>query len=146
VKQFGRWTAISSSALYLLFATIAIQSQLGGAVGTVAVLPAAITGIVATLAWSRMLASQQGRFAAACTRLLAFLGRYSMSIYVMHIFFTAGVRIALKRLAAHPTPLVTGIEITSATVVGIAMPLAINWVVSKFDLDRWFGIQHMETT
>ena len=55
-------------------------------------------------------------------------------------------RIALKRLASKPGPtlLVTVIEIGAATVAGILLPLGINWLVSKFDLDKWFGLQHME--
>jgi len=84
--------------------------------------------------------------------MLAFWGRYSMSIYVMHIFFTAGVRIVLKRLAvASPQTSGTTIlvaaafEIIAGTSAGIAIPLAINWALSKFDLDPWFGVQHMET-
>ena len=74
-----------------------------------------------------------------------------MSIYVMHIFFTAGIRIALKRLpfvasqpSAGPTLAATALEIAAATVAGIALPVAIHWVVGKFDLDKWFGLQRME--
>jgi fucose 4-O-acetylase-like acetyltransferase len=146
VRQFGQWTAIAATALFALFATIFYQSQLSGSYGAVAVLPAAVAGIVATLAWSRLIAAAQGRFTATFAQTFAFLGRYSMSIYVMHIFFTAGVRIALKRLAANPTAAVTAVEIVGATVLGIALPLGINWIVSKFDLDSWFGLQHMETS
>jgi fucose 4-O-acetylase-like acetyltransferase len=142
VRQFGRWTAIAATALFALFATIFYQSQLGGVYGEIAVLPAAVAGIVATLAWSHMIAASPGRFA----RTFAFLGRYSMSIYVLHIFFTAGIRIALRRLAVTPTAMVTVVEIVAATVLGIMLPLGINWLVSKFDLDRWFGLQHMETS
>jgi fucose 4-O-acetylase-like acetyltransferase len=106
------------------------------------VLPAATAGIVATLAWSRLIA--QARALRPVSSVLAFFGRYSMSIYVMHIFFTAGMRIALKRLGAHPTTLITLVEITAAMVAGTLLPLAINWLVSKFELDAWFGLQHME--
>jgi fucose 4-O-acetylase-like acetyltransferase len=147
VRQFGRWVAIAATVLFILFAIVDYQSQFPGALSAPAALPAGIAGIIATLAWSRMLASRGGWFAA----MIAFWGRYSMSIYVMHIFFTAGTRIALKRLpfaasqpSAGPTMAATALEIAAATVAGIALPLAINWVVSKFDLDRWFGLQHME--
>ena len=71
-----------------------------------------------------------------------------MSIYVLHIFFTAGVRIALKRLAPRPgtAPSLTAtvIEMVAATVLGILLPLGINWIVSRARLDKWFGLQHME--
>jgi len=145
VKQFGRWTAISSSVLFGLFATLFFQSHLGGAVADFAALPAGISGIVATLAWARLLAPYRN----VSVKVLAVCGRYSMSIYVTHIFVTAGVRIALKRIShgspAGPTVLATSIEIVAATVLGVALPLALNWIVSKFDLDAWLGLQHMET-
>lgn len=147
VKQFGRWMAIAATVLFILFAIIFYQSQLSGAIAAPAALPAGIAGIVATLAWSRMIAAHGGRLVST----LAFLGRYSMSIYVMHIFFTAGTRIALKHLAivsppagGTPSLAATIVQLAAATVAGIALPLAINWMVSKFDLDRWFGLQHME--
>jgi len=149
VKQFGRWTAVSATILFVLFATLFYQSHLGGLVAWLAALPAGIAGIVATLAWARLLASRRNITVNA----LAFCGRYSMSIYVTHIFFTAGVRIALKRLfagpgataGAGPTFLASVTEIVAATVIGVSVPLVFNWIVSKFDLDQWLGLQHMET-
>jgi fucose 4-O-acetylase-like acetyltransferase len=147
VRQFGRWVAMAATVLFILFAIIDYQSQFSGVLAAPAALPAGIAGIIATLAWSRMLAARGGRFAD----MMAFWGRYSMSIYVMHIFFTAGTRIALKRLpfvasqsSAGPTLAATALEIAAAAVAGITLPLAIHWIVSKFDLDKWFGLQHME--
>src|SRR5579859_3757891 len=141
VRQLGLWAAIAASVLFALLAMVFYQSQWNGAKGSLAVLPAALAGIIATLAWSRLLAAKPSRFSAT----LAFLGRYSMSIYVMHIFFTAAARIMLKRLGTEPTVTGTLLEIVTATILGVALPLAINWLISKFDLDSWFGIQHMET-
>jgi fucose 4-O-acetylase-like acetyltransferase len=141
VRQLGLWAAIAASVLFVLLAMVFYQSQWSGAKGSLAVLPAALAGIVATLAWSRLLAAKSNRF----SNTLAFLGRYSMSIYVMHIFFTAAVRIVLKRLGTEPTVTGTLLEIIAATALGVALPLAINWLISKFELDSWFGIQHMET-
>ena len=46
-------------------------------------------------------------------------------------------------LASRPTALATVIEIVAAIVAGILLPLGFNWLVSKFDLDKWFGLQHM---
>lgn len=147
VRQFGRWVAMAATVLFLMFAIVDYQSQFSGVLAAPAALPAGIAGIIATLAWSRMLAARGGWFAG----MIALWGRYSMSIYVMHIFFTAGMRIALKRLpflasqpSAGPTLAATALEIAAATVAGIALPLAIHWVVSKFDLDKWFGLEHME--
>jgi len=158
VRQLGRWAAVVSTVLFAVLAFAAYQAQLSGISGTVAQVPIAIAGILATLAWSRLLAVRsEKRWERAdsqgakerrwgMTAALAFLGRYSMSIYVMHIFFTAGVRIALKRLAAHPTALATAIEIAAAMLAGTLLPLGLNWLVSRFHLDAWFGLQHMETS
>jgi fucose 4-O-acetylase-like acetyltransferase len=144
VKRFGRGTAITTTLFFVIAATVFHLSGLGGAAGTVAVVPVALSGIAATLAWSRLLTAHPGRLVSKLVYGLAFLGRYSMSIYVMHIFFTAGVRIGLKHLAIHPALLTTIIEVTAATVLGTLAPLAINWILSKWNLDKWFGIQHME--
>jgi fucose 4-O-acetylase-like acetyltransferase len=148
IRQFGRWTALSATLLFFLFAILFYQSQLTGPLAAPAALPAGIAGVVATLAWSRMLAARGGWLAST----FGFWGRYSMSIYVMHIFFTAGTRIALQRLhlgqSPHgvvPTLAATWIEIVSATAAGILIPLGINRVISSFDVDKWFGLQHMET-
>lgn len=142
MKQLGRWAAITATLLFAVFGTVYVQSQFQGPAGILALLPAALSGIVATLAWSRLLAAYDN-FAI---RTLAFLGRYSMSIYVMHIFVTAGVRIALQRLHVQPNLAGTMLEIASATVLGVVIPLGVNWIVSKVNLDAWFGIQHMETS
>ena len=148
VKQFGRWVALTATVLFILFAIVFYQSQFSGVMAALAELPAGIAGIIATLALSRMLATRGGWFA----NMVAFWGRYSMSIYVMHIFFTAGARIALKRLAiaspqlsGTPTLFAAALQIVAGITAGIALPLVINWALSKFDLDKWFGIQHMET-
>jgi fucose 4-O-acetylase-like acetyltransferase len=142
VKQLGRWAAVVSTVLFVALAVAFQQAQFSERLVLIWVLPAAVAGIVATLAWSRLVA--QARSLRVVSSVLAFFGRYSMSVYVMHIFFTAGVRIALKRLSAHPTALVTFVEIAAAMVAGTLLPLGINWLVSKFDLDGWFGLQHME--
>ena len=141
VKQLGRWAAVAATALFVVFTMMLLQSQLGGGVVEAAAeVPVALAGITATIAWSRLLAGSEGWFARAA----AFCGRYSMSIYVMHIFFTAAMRVVLGRLGVKPTLAGTVIEIAVATVVGIAVPLGINWVASRLRLDVWMGIQRME--
>jgi len=148
VRRFGLRTAVWSSILYALTAVGLSMSPFWGEVFSPAWVPSGVAGIVATLAWSRMLAVGRSRV----TDCLAFCGRYSMSIYVMHIFFTSGVRIALRHLAvefAHQGPapfaIATIVEIAGGTALGVALPLGVNWAVSRFSLDKWFGLQHMET-
>jgi len=149
VRRFGLRTAVWATVLFALSAVGLSRSPFWGEVFSPAAVPSGIAGIVATLAFSRLLAASPSR-ATAC---LAFCGRYSMSIYVMHIFFTSGCRIALRHLAAGyaqrgaaPMAITTIVEIVSATALGVALPLGINWAVSRFNLDKWFGLQHMETT
>lgn len=144
VKQLDKWAAVIATVMFAVLAVAVYQSQVRGTAGTIAAVPVAIAGITATLAWSRMLAAQEGTFIRKPIAALAFLGRYFMSIYVMHIFFTAGVRIAFERLASRPTMRAIVAEIVAATVAGILLPLGFNWLISKFDLDKWFGLRHME--
>jgi fucose 4-O-acetylase-like acetyltransferase len=144
IKQLGRWAAIVATMLFAALAVVHYQAQLTGPMAGILLTPVAVAGIVATLGWSRDLAEAHGALVERLTGMLAFFGRYSMSIYVMHIFFTAGVRIALRKYAMHPTALVTAVEIVSATVIGTLAPLAINWVASKIHADTWLGLQHME--
>jgi fucose 4-O-acetylase-like acetyltransferase len=149
LRQFGRWMAFSATILFILFAIVYYQSQLSGAIAAPAALPAGVAGIVAALAWSRMLADSNNPIASLFARPLAFCGRYSMSIYVMHIFFTAGIRIAIRQfdfVPSLPAALGTFIEIAAAGIAGILLPLGVNWIISKFDLDKWLGLQHMEST
>ena len=144
VKRLGHWTALGATALYGIFAFAYWRLHPAYNIGFIVALPAGIAGIFATLAWSRWLAARSGWLANA----LAFWGRYSMSIYVLHIFFTAGVRIALKRLAPRPGTVpslgATLVEIVAATTLGVLLPLGINWLVSRARLDKWFGLQRME--
>ncbi len=141
VKRLGGGAAAASTVLFALLATIIYQLGSQGIVQALVTLGTACAGIAATLGWSRMLAPHRN----AVVKTLSFLGRYSMSIYVMHIFVTAGTRILFKRLGAHDTASFLVAEILLGTALGIAVPLAVNWVVSKSSLDRWFGLQHMET-
>jgi fucose 4-O-acetylase-like acetyltransferase len=149
VKRFGRTTALAATVLFALLAAVYYHFPGQGAAVAIGAVPAGIAGIVATLAWSRVLAERRGWL----VRTLSFWGRYSMSIYVLHIFFTAGARMALKhvatRLARHGAGSALAaavLEVAVATMLGILLPLGINWVVSKFDMDKWLGLQHMETS
>ena len=148
IRQFGRWMAITATVLFILFAIIYYQSQLAGVIAAPAALPAGIAGVVATLAWSRMLAERTGRLAGTIAAALAFCGRYWMGIFVIHIFFTTAARLALQPLAFSsimPAGIAAFVEIAVAVIAGVLGPLGINWIVSKFDLDKWFGLRPMET-
>lgn len=144
VQQLGPWAAAAGTALFTAMAVMFYQSHLGDISGAIASIPVALAGIAATIACSRVLSRVRQGLMRRPVGWIAVMGRYSMSIYVMHIFFTAGVRIALKRLAQPPNILNTVIELSAATVAGVILPLGFNWLVSRLNLDRWFGLQHME--
>jgi len=142
VKRFGWRTALAATAVFVATAVVVYQSSQHwpNLVGAGVMLGVACAGISATLAWSRLLAWHPG----LAVKTLSFLGRYSMSIYVIHIFITAGLRIILKKAGAHDTVGYAVAEIALGTALGVAIPLGINWAVSRFALDRWFGLQSMK--
>jgi len=141
VKRFGWTTALTATVVFAITTWMVYHQDWRDTTVAVVSLVTGCAGIAATLAWSRLLAPHHN----AVTRTLGFLGAYSMSIYVIHILITASVRIVWKRLGAHDNLPFTAAELVTATTLGIAIPLGINWIVSKFSLDRWFGLQHMET-
>jgi fucose 4-O-acetylase-like acetyltransferase len=69
-------------------------------------------------------------------RWLAILGTASMSIYVLHTIFSAGVRMAL-RAVAFPDDL---IALVLGTFVGIVAPLIIWALARQYRLLPWLGL------
>lgn len=145
IRQLGRWAAVVATLLFAALAVGYYQVQITGPLGPMLMVPVSVAGMVAVLGWSRSLAESRLALAAAVTAAVGILGRYSMSIYVMHIFFTAAVRFALHRLALPPARWVTAAEILAALAAGTLGPLAINWIASKTNAHRWLGLQPMET-
>jgi len=141
IKRLEWKTALAATALFSIFATVVYWNQWADTTVAIVSLGTACTGIAATLSWSRLIAPHQ----SFVVKSLGFLGRYSMSIYVIHIILTAGVRIAMKRMGAYDNLAFTVAEIAAGTTLGIVIPLAINWVVSKLSIERWLGLQRMET-
>jgi fucose 4-O-acetylase-like acetyltransferase len=73
---------------------------------------------------------------APYARWLAVLGAASMSIYVLHTIFSAGLRIAwrMSGLESNLAALVLG------TVAGIVVPLAIWFVARRYRFLPWLGL------
>lgn len=61
---------------------------------------------------------------------LARVGRYSFSIYLFHVFFTAFARLALTQLKVDELL----IHILLGLVLGVVGPIALEWLVSRY---RW---------
>ncbi|WP_197411003.1 acyltransferase [Novosphingobium sp. FSW06-99] len=96
-----------------------------------AALPAAIGGIAAMLALSRLLAQTGAR------ALFVPLGTASMAIYVMHILGTAGARTALMHLHV---PHWAGLYWIVCTMTGVVGPLLVHRLLARFGLLPLFGL------
>jgi fucose 4-O-acetylase-like acetyltransferase len=125
--QAGRGTlvAILLGGIALFVASYAV----GNAVPSrVLALTRAFSGSAGVMALAMLLAPY--------ARWLAVLGAASMSIYVLHTIFSAGVRIAwrMSGIDNNLAALVLG------TMVGIVAPLAIWAVARRFGLLPWLGL------
>jgi fucose 4-O-acetylase-like acetyltransferase len=96
-----------------------------------AALPAALAGSVGLIALAQAL---RGPFAAAW----AALGRASMAIFVLHVLFVAGVRIALHKGLGLGAPAVV---LPLALAAGIAGPLAARELALRWRVARIVGLQ-----
>ena len=74
----------------------------------------------------------------ADSRILTWLGRMTMPIFVLHVMCLAGARIVLTRsgMITDPVPLVF-----ITIVVGLVGPLIIERVTRALGLNRWLGFQ-----
>lgn len=70
-------------------------------------------------------------------RLLAYAGRRTMAIFVLHVLFLAGVRIALTRHGHHPDP---WLLLGACVAVGLAAPLAVHAIARRFTGSRMLGL------
>jgi surface polysaccharide O-acyltransferase-like enzyme len=73
---------------------------------------------------------------APYARWLGVLGAASMSIYVLHTIFSAGLRIAWRMSGIDNNLL----ALVLGTLVGIFVPLAIWGVARRYHLLPWFGL------
>jgi hypothetical protein len=67
---------------------------------------------------------------------LARLGQVSMAVFVMHVVFTAGLRIALGKLGSIPVPVLLGL----GTAAGVALPLIFYALLARLGLAKWAGL------
>jgi fucose 4-O-acetylase-like acetyltransferase len=99
-------------------------------------LPAALLGSAAVFAAAQALS---GKAAGWCE----LLGRWSLSIYVMHVIAAAATRIVLDRLVPG---LPLGLHLLAGTVVGVAAPLLVHLAMMRLDLLAWFGLGRSRST
>ena len=60
-------------------------------------------------------------------RFLLYVSRYSFPIYLMHTFFTAGIRIVLQKVGIHSY----GVHVAVGILVGVALPVLIAMIMEK---------------
>jgi peptidoglycan/LPS O-acetylase OafA/YrhL len=61
------------------------------------------------------------------SRLLAFIGGYSFAIYLFHVFFTAGIRVALGQAGVHVIPVL----FAAGLFAGVAGPIFVERLVKR---------------
>lgn len=92
-------------------------------------LAAALFGVAAVLGIA-------GLHAVAASGLLAYLGRMTMPIFVLHVLFIAGSRIVLTRLGLVEDPKVLLVIALTAGLVG---PLVVERLTRRLGLNRLLG-------
>jgi fucose 4-O-acetylase-like acetyltransferase len=127
-----KWQAGKSLLLAIVIGSVALFAasySVGNAIpARVLVLTRAFSGSIGVMALAMLVAPH--------ARWLAVLGAASMSVYVLHTIFSAGLRIAWR---------MTGIEnnlmaLVLGTLVGILVPLAIWFVARRYALLPWLGL------
>jgi fucose 4-O-acetylase-like acetyltransferase len=93
-------------------------------------LPAALAGMGAVLALAFLASGPAGR-------LLAFIGKQSMAILVLHILAIAGTRIVLTRLFG---PLDPHLLLVACVTAGIIGPIAARELARRFTASRALGL------
>lgn len=96
----------------------------------IAIFPAALVATAAFMTLSVTLPSRP-------VRILSYVGKRSMTIFVLHVLFIAGARIALNRYGHSIDPWMLLVACFSAGLVG---PLAISAVQRRFTTSRALGL------
>lgn len=124
------WPAV---ALSVAFLAVAWTCYCAGVPERLA-FPAALLGIAATLAWSKSATSLTDNMVIS---ILVRVGRFSMGIYVMHIFFLAGFRTAMTHLFHISQPIVL---LLVAVPLSVALPVLVQAVLVSWQLNNWAGL------
>jgi hypothetical protein len=120
--------AFAAAAVWVLAASAAEAA--GAGYWSVAALPAALAGSIAALAlslWPR----------GATMQLLCLLGRNSMAIFLLHVLFVAGTRIALNKWLGMDEP---ALILSLALLAGIGGPLLVRALAVRAHLGRALGL------
>lgn len=126
----GWATATGLSLVYLIVAWACYRAGVAERLA----FPAALLGVAATITWSASIS----RFDChAPVDLLSGIGRFSMGIYVMHIFFLAGIRTIMVRLVHVSEPLAI---LLVAVPLSVIIPAAVQAVLVRWKVNDWVGL------
>ena len=109
----------------------------GGVLSSQASLPAAVFGILLTMAASYSIVSISHKLA----NWLRFLGAASLTIYILHVLAASGTRIALK----HVHLLVWQEQLILGTLAGILIPLCAHIFLDRMKLLSTLGLASQST-
>jgi peptidoglycan/LPS O-acetylase OafA/YrhL len=93
-------------------------------------IPAAAAGSLALLSAAQALHGSLARGTAT-------MGRWSLSIYVLHVMAAAATRMLLVRVAPGLPPILVFLACTG---VGVAAPMAVHALAARFGLLAWLGL------
>ena len=112
------------SAMYFFVASYVLYEKRTGLLSTVT-LSVAVVQVGLTFWFVRM----GGAEGVAAATLL------SMAIYLAHVLFSAGTRIALEQLGVESIDM----HVLAGTLAGVAGPVAMYFALKRFGLTRLFG-------
>jgi fucose 4-O-acetylase-like acetyltransferase len=122
---------LAACGLAMAWALAATGARLAGAhYGSLFALPAAVLGSAAVVVLAHLPRARAGAAWAA-------LGRASMAIFLLHVLFVAGTRIALVRLFGIESP---GLIVLLAVAAGIAGPLLVRAIALRVGVARATGL------
>lgn len=128
----NRWVlALGAIAFTAAWLYIAQQlRQRGVPLWAISTFATAATGSIATLLWV-------GVSGKSISNVLSYLGRESLTIYLIHVIFTAGTRIAMDKFL-HITDVYA--ILFFATLMGVVGPLVIKKIADRLKISSQIGL------
>lgn len=120
------WIAVAVAAICFAGAVMLGWSLAPGDSFAVAAIPACLLGIVLVVLFCKLAASSPFAW-------LAYVGRLSMTIYVLHILVTSAVRLIIVRWHLPPAPV---LYLLAMTASGVIVPILLGHVLAKLG---WLG-------
>ncbi|WP_144289862.1 acyltransferase family protein [Ideonella sp. A 288] len=91
----------------------------------------------AQLAGVAMVLLAVARAGTSTQRLLAWLGRRSMAIFLMHVMAVAGCRVAMMRL---PVAVPAEAILVVSVAMGLLLPCLVQWAAQRVGVATWLGL------